>query len=204
VPKQSPRRSGQSPRPGSRSGPPLTPALPLERFVEVLESLGVRVEMDTAQAPPHEELVMTLAHSLVGVVEMHARLAESAARAAGAGMPEIGEATEHALAGANCTSELEGLMLLEWRAIRTTLALQQIKNHPEHRGPDSLLETILLTSAALGGLLSASVVMKNMRRDAGATAVAAQCLRSAIAALDKAAEHAHTQRVAADLLDLTD
>jgi hypothetical protein len=204
VAKQPPKRPSQLPRRAAQPSRALTPALPLERFVDVLERLGVKVDLDPDQFPTHEQLVMTVAHGLVGVVEMHARLAESAARAAGAGMEDIAEATEHALAAANCTSELEGLMLLEWRAIRTTLALQQIKAHPAHRGPDSLLETILLTSAALDGLLSASVVMKNMRRGDGATAVAARCIRGAIEALDKAAADARGQRVAADLLDLTD
>lgn len=76
----------------------------------------------------------------------------------------------------------------EWRATRTTQAVQKLDlTGPNGRAPEPLLHSILLTSAALGGLLAAAVAM-----------------RKAIQALDQAAEDAHQHELTAQLLDLTD
>jgi hypothetical protein len=67
-----------------------------------------------------------------------------------------------------------------------------------------LLHGILLTSAALGGLLAAAVTMRNPYRPDGETRDAARALRKAIQALDQAAKDAHQHELTAQLLDLTD
>ena len=67
-----------------------------------------------------------------------------------------------------------------------------------------MLHSILLTSAALGGLLAATVTMRNPHRSDGETQDAARALRKAIQALDQAAKDAHQHELTAQLLDLTD
>ncbi|MGO9791001.1 MAG: hypothetical protein ACLP8S_16350 [Solirubrobacteraceae bacterium] len=52
-------------------------------------------------------------------------------------------------------SDFDALALLEWRASCTTHAIQKLDlTGPSGRGPEPLLHSILLTSAALGGLLA--------------------------------------------------
>jgi hypothetical protein len=67
-----------------------------------------------------------------------------------------------------------------------------------------LLHSILLTSAALGGLLAAAVTMRNPHRPDGETRDAARALRKAIQALDQAAKDANQHELTAQLLDLAD
>jgi len=86
---------------------------------------------------------------------------------------------------------------------RTTQALQQLLDGPGG-GPDPLGRTILLTAAALSGLLAAAATMRNPLRGDGDTAAAAYGVRQAVTALDQAAKDARGQQVLADLLALAE
>ena len=69
---------------------------------------------------------------------------------------------------------------------------------------DPLARTILLTTAALSGLLAAAVTMRNAHHPATATRDSARALRAAVNALDEAAADVRRHDVTAQLLELTD
>jgi hypothetical protein len=69
---------------------------------------------------------------------------------------------------------------------------------------DPLARTILLTAAALSGLLSAATTMRDMNRADGETQWAARGVRSAVQALEEATDAARGNRFVADLLEMTD
>ncbi len=108
------------------------------------------------------------------------------------------------LDGAACRSDLEVLALLEWRITRTTQALQLLDLSGPGGDVDPLARTILLTTAALSGLLAAAVTMRNAHRPATATRDSARALRAAVKALDEAAADVRRHDVTAQLLELTD
>ena len=126
------------------------------------------------------------------------------AKATRGGPGELAEFAGCALDGAACHNDFDALALLEWRATRTTQAIQRLDlTGPSGRAAEPLLYSILLTSAALGGLLAAAVSMCNPHRPDGETRDAARALRKAIQALDQAAKDAHQHELTAQLLDLT-
>jgi len=97
--------------------------------------------------------------------------------------------------------DFDALALLEWRATRTTQAIQKLDlTDPSGRAPEPLLHSILLTSAALDGLLAEAVTMRNPHDPDGETGDVARALHKAIQALDQA----HHHELTAQLLDLTD
>jgi len=191
------------PRPHGPDSPPLP--LDADGLRDLLRTLGVQVNIDAAAVRRPEQLVLKLAYGLLGATERHAIIADETARAAGVSIDEIGEAAGDIYAGAACHNDLDALGLVQWRMTRTTQALQQLKllDGPAG-GPDPLGRTILLTAAALSGLLSAAATRRNPLRGDGDTAAAAHCVRQAIRALDQAAKDAKSQQVLADLLTLTD
>jgi len=166
---------------------PDRPPLPLDpdALRDVLRTLDVQVNIDTAAVRRPEQLVLKLAYSLLEATERHAIIADETARTAGVSIEEIGEAAGDVYAGAACHNSLDALGLVQWRMTRTTQALQQLKLlEGPAGGPDPLGRTILLTAAALSGLLSAAATMRNPLRGDGDTAAAAHAVRQAIRALD--------------------
>jgi len=69
---------------------------------------------------------------------------------------------------------------------------------------DPLARTMLLTTAALSGLLAAAVTMRNPHRPETATRDSARALRAAVKALDEAATDVRRHDVTEQLLELTD
>ena len=120
------------------------------------------------------------------------------------GPAEFAEQVGAVLDGAACRSDLEVLALLEWRITRTTQALQLLDLSGPGGDVDPLARTILLTTAALSGLLAAAVTMRNAHRPATATRESARALRAAVKALDEAAADVRRHDVTAQLLELTD
>lgn len=178
----------------------LPPIALVGELVEALRLLGVGVGVD--ESVP--SLVLELAYSTVGAAERNALLTEQHARAGGAGPAELAEHVGSILDGAACRGDLDVLALLEWRATRTTQAVQLLDLAGPHGAPEPLLRSIMLTSAALSGLLAAAVTMRDMLRPDGGTQGAARALRGAIRALDEAAQDVRQHHVTAQLLDLTD
>ena len=176
---------------------PLTP----KQQQTALEVFGVRVGLDPA-APVHEQS-LGLAHALVGAAEVHAMLAEQTARAAGAGPAELGEATGQTFNGAATRTPADDLQLLSWEATALVRRIQAFAS-TQPRGGDELLKTVMMTAAALSGLLNVAHTMSDPEREDGATRDAAELLPKAITALEKAAETAGGQRFLADLLTMTD
>ncbi len=87
-----------------------------------------------------------------------------------AGPGDLAESAGCTLDGAACHSDFDALALLKWRATRTIQAIQKLDlTDPSDRAPEPLLHSILLTSAALGGLLAAAVTMHNPHRPDGET-----------------------------------
>lgn len=166
-----------------------------------LEIFGVRVGLNPV-APVHEQS-LGLAHALVGAAELHAMLAEQTARMSGAGPAELGEATGHTFNGAATRNAADDLVLLSWEATALVRRLQAFAT-TQPRGGDELLKTVLMTAAALSGLLNVAQTMSDPQREDGATQDAAELLPKAITALEKAAEKAGGQRFLADLLSMTD
>ncbi len=191
------------PKPRRPDRPPLP--LDADALRDVLRALGVQVDVDATATRRPEQLVLKLAYGLIGAAERHAIIADETARAAGVRIDEIGEASGDVYAGAACHNDLDALGLVQWRMTRTTQALQQLQllDGPAG-GPDPLGRTILLTAAALSGLLSAAATMRNPLRGDGDTAAAAHGVRQAITALDHAAKDARSQQVVADLLALAE
>jgi len=116
-------------------------------------------------------LALELAYSVVGAAERNAISTEQHARARGAGVDELGDDVGSILDGAACHSDLDALALLQWRITRTTQAIGLLDLTGPRGTPEPLLRSILLTTAALSGLLAATVTMRNMhrprRRDTG-------------------------------------
>ena len=142
---------------------------------------------------------------MIRAAERNAIMADHRAKATGAGPGELTEFAGCTLDGAACHNDFDALALLEWRATRTTQAIQKLDlTGPSGRAPEPLLHSILLTSAALGGLLAAAGTMRNPHRPDGETRDAARALRKAIQALDQATKDAHQHELTAQLLELTD
>ena len=161
----------------------LPPIASIGDLVNALRLLGVGVGIDESVPTVGHEL----SYSVIGAAERNAIMMDHHAKAAGAGPGELAEFAGCTLDGAACHNDFDALALLEWRATRTTQAIQKLDlTGPSGRAPDPLLNSILLTSA-LGGLLAAAVTM-----------------RKAIQALDRAAKDAHQHELTAQLLDLTD
>ncbi len=180
--------------------PNLPPIAAISGLVDALRLLGVGVDVDETVPT----VGLTLAYSTIGAAERNALSTEQHARAAGAGPAEFAQAVGAVLDGAACHSDLEVLALLEWRITRTTQAIQLLDLSGPHGAPEPLMRSILLTSAALGGLLAAAVTMRNPHRPDGETSGAARALRGAIIALDEAARDIRQHDVTAQLLDVTD
>lgn len=179
----------------------LPPVAPVGELIEALRLLGVGVGIDESVPTVGHEL----AYSVIGAAERNAIMNDHRAKAAGAGPAELAEYAGSTLDGAACHNDFDALALLEWRATRTTQAIQKLDlTGPSGHTPEPLLHSVLLTSAALSGLLAAAVTMRNPHRPDGETRAAGRALRSAIKALDQAAEDAHRHEVTAQLLDLTD
>lgn len=166
-----------------------------------LEIFGVRVALDPL-APAHEQS-LGLAHALVGAAEIHAALAEEQARAAGADPAQLGEATGHTFNGAATRNAADDLALLSWEATALVRRIQTFAG-TQPRGGDELLKTVMMTAAALSGLLNVAQTMSDPEREDGATRDAAALLPKAIMALEKAAGQAGGQKFLADLLGMTD
>jgi len=178
----------------------LPPIATIADVVEALRLLGVGVAVD--ESVPGVKV--GLAYSAVGAAERNALATEQHARADGAGPAEFAEQVGAVLDGAACRSDLEVLALLEWRITRTTQALQLLDLSGPGGDVDPLARTILLTTAALSGLLAAAVTMRNAHRPATATRESARALRAAVKALDEAAADVRRHDVTAQLLELTD
>lgn len=178
----------------------LPPIATIPDLVEALRLLGAGVGVD--ESVPGVKV--GLAYSAVGAAERNALATEQHARADGAGPAEFGEQVGAVLDGAACRSDLEVLALLEWRITRTTQALQLLDLSGPGGDVDPLARTILLTTAALSGLLAAAVTMRNPHRPATATRDSARALRAAVKALDEAAADVRRHDVTAQLLELTD
>jgi len=179
----------------------LPPIASIGDLVKALRLLGVGVGIDESVPTVGHEL----AYSLIGAAERNAIMADHRAKATGAGPGELTEFAGCTLDGAACHNDFDALALLEWRATRTTQAIQKLDlTGPSGRAPEPLLHSILLTSAALGGLLAAAGTMRNPHRPDGETRDAARALRKAIQALDQATKDAHQHELTAQLLELTD
>jgi hypothetical protein len=172
----------------------------VSELLKMFETLGVQLALDPDQGKK-EDLVLNLAHGLVGAAEQHAMRAEQAARVAGTGIEGIGEATGQAFNAAGCRNATEDIALLSWRSQRLAQAVGQVNAHNK---PDELMKTVELVAAALAGLLSAAHTMRNPLRGATETRGAARAVRASAAALDKAMTTGPGLTILADLLDLTD
>ena len=178
----------------------LPPIAAISDLVDALRLLGVGVGVDDTVPT----VGLALAYSTIGAAERNALSTEQHARAAGAGPAEFAQEIGAVLDGAACRNDLEVLALLEWRITRTTQAIQLLDLTGPHGSPEPLMRSIVLTSAALAGLLAAAVTMRNPHRPDGETSGAARALRGAIKALDEAARDIRQHDVTAQLLDLTD
>jgi len=177
--------------------PPLPPPVDQSELLKVFEVLGIKFSTGPA-TERQEDLVLSLSHGLIGAAEQHAMRAEQAARAAGATIGDIGEATGQAFNAAGCRNIAEDIALLSWRAQRGAQAVGQGNK------PDELMKTVELVAAALSGLLSAAQTMRNSMRGERDTKDAARAVRASAVALDKALTSGPGLKVLADLLDATD
>ncbi|MEU4213225.1 hypothetical protein AB0F13_25095 [Streptomyces sp. NPDC026206] len=145
-------------------------------------------------------MTLNLAHALVGATENHAMRAEAAAREAGIGIQEIGEATGQAFNGAAGRSVADDVFLLSWRAQRLAQAVGQVNANNE---ADKVTKAVELTAGALMDLLQAAHTMRNPERGDGEARDAARCVQAADKALTEAQETGGLE-VLAQLLELTD
>ncbi|NUR27406.1 MAG: hypothetical protein HOV83_16430 [Catenulispora sp.] len=178
--------------------PTLPPPLGHDDLLGVLKAMGVQISLGP-DTPDQPIVTLNLSHGLVGAVESHAMRAEAAARDAGAGPEEIGEATGQAFNGAACRSATDDIFLLSWRAQRLAQAVSQVNQQSE---ADKLMKAVELTAGALAGLLSAAHTMRDTQRDDNASKDAARCVRAADKALQEARKTGGLE-VLAQLLAMT-
>ncbi|MGH3817797.1 MAG: hypothetical protein ACRDRE_08560 [Pseudonocardiaceae bacterium] len=184
--------------------------IPLEELTALLARFGMIVGLDASPEANTELQAAQMAHALVGVAEAHATHAEQAYRDAGAGPPDITQASLMAFAGVNCQSESDELALIQWRATRLAGALGAldfsgpIQRQGELGSGDSLIRTMRLVAAALSGMATAAHASVNPQREPGQDAAAGQALAKAMSALEQAAKDVHRHRAIGELMGMAD
>ncbi len=193
-----------------RSGEWAGEVIPTRELAALLARFGMMVGLDTSPEADEEFQSAQLAHALVGAVEAHATRAEQAYRDAGAGPPDLTQASLMAFAAVNCQNEVDELALIQWRAVRLAGVLGAldfpgpIPRKGEVGSGDALIHTMRLVAAALCGMATAAHTSVNMERGPGEAAQAGQALAKAMGALEEAAKDVHRHRAIGELMGMAD
>lgn len=121
----------------------------------------------------------------LGAAENQAMAAERAAVAAGATDGDVEGFTAEALGAADCQEYLDALRLLSWRAQELSRALDFINLGGPRGTEDAMMYPIVVTAAALAGLVTASFVIRDTTSENAARDDAAASWRSAIGELSR-------------------